>query len=97
MLLNNPTVARQRSLSKIEAIRKEHWDGASEYAHYLAKLKANPSLSFQYPGSVEYEGSGQLIRLGSLREDHGWARIRTAGGDMADIKDRATLSAAGSA
>jgi hypothetical protein len=30
----------------IEAIRQEHWDGVSEYARYLAKLKANPSLSF---------------------------------------------------
>jgi hypothetical protein len=83
-------VARQRLLSKIEAIRKEHWDGASEYARYLAKLKANPSSSTK--------GSEQLIRLGLLREAHGWTRIRTAGRDnMADIKDRATLSAAGSA
>ena len=81
----------------IEAIRKEHWDGASEYARYLAKLKANPSLGFHYPGSVEYEGSEQLIRLGLLHEDHGWMRIRTAGNDMADIEDRVTLSAAGSA
>jgi hypothetical protein len=82
---------------KIEAIRKEHWDEASEYARYLAKLKENPSLSFQYPGNVEYEGSEQLIRLGLLREAQGWTRIRTAGKDMTDIKDRATLSAAGSA
>lgn len=90
VLLNNPMVARQRLLSKIEAIRKEHWDGASEYARYLAKLKANPSSSTK--------GSEQLIRLGLLREAHGWTRIRTAGRDnMADIKDRATLSAAGSA
>jgi hypothetical protein len=81
----------------IEAIRKEHWDGASEYERYLAKLKANPSLSFHYPGSVEYEGSEQLIRLGLLHEDHGWMRIRTVGNDMADIEDRVTLSAAGSA
>jgi hypothetical protein len=81
----------------IEAIRKEHWDGASEYARYLAKLKANPSLSFHYPGSVEYEGSEQLIRLGLLHEDHGWMRIRTAGDDMADIGGRVTLSTAGSA
>ena len=80
----------------IEAIRKEHWDGASEYARYLAKLKANPSLNFHYPGSVEYEGSEQLIRLGLLHEDHGWMRIRTAGNDMADIEERVTLSAAGS-
>jgi hypothetical protein len=81
----------------IEAIRKEHWDGASEYARYLAKLKANPSLSFHYPGSVEYEGSEQLIRLGFLREDRGWMRIRSTGNDMADTKNRAILSAAGSA
>jgi hypothetical protein len=97
VLLNNPMVARQRLLSKIEAIRKEHWDGASEYARYLAKLKANPSLSFQYPGSVEYEGSEQLISLGLLREAQGWTRIRTAGRDMADVKDKAIIPAAGSA
>ena len=58
-------------------------------------LKANPSLSFHYPGSVEYEGSEQLIRLGLLREDQGWRRIRTAGRDMAEFKDRAMSPAAG--
>jgi glycosyltransferase involved in cell wall biosynthesis len=78
-----------------EAKRKEHWDGASEYARYLAKLKANPSLSFHYPGSVAYEGSEQLIRLGLLREDQEWARIRTAGSDVAEIEDRFSVSTAG--
>lgn len=50
----SPASATVSSLSKIfarvnvnvEAIRQEHWDGVSEYARYLAKLKANPSLSF---------------------------------------------------
>ena len=85
------------SFRKSRRFAKNTGTGASEYARYLAKLKANPSLSFQYPGSVEYEGSEQLIRLGLLREAQGWTWIRTAGRDMEDIKDRATLSAAGSA
>jgi hypothetical protein len=61
-----------------EVKRKEHWDGASEYARYWAKLKKNPRLSFHYAGSVEYDGSEQLIRLGLLREDQTWKRIRGA-------------------
>jgi glycosyltransferase involved in cell wall biosynthesis len=61
-----------------EAKRKEHWDGASEYVRYLAKLKNNRMLSFYYPGSVEYKGSEQLIRLGLLREDQAWKRVHGA-------------------
>jgi hypothetical protein len=80
----------------IKPIRKEHWDGARENARYPAKLKANPSLGFHYPGSVEYEGGEQLIRLGLLREDQVWMRIRNAGTDMVDIKNRAMSPAAGS-
>jgi glycosyltransferase involved in cell wall biosynthesis len=60
-----------------EVNRKEHWDGASEYGRYLAKLRQNPSLSFHYSGSAAYEGSEQLVRLGLLREDEEWRRIRT--------------------
>ena len=63
---------------KIEADRKEHWSGASEYARYAAKLRKNPSLGFHHVGSVAYEGSDQLVRLGLLREDKGWEQIRTA-------------------
>jgi hypothetical protein len=62
---------------KTEARRKEHWDGASEYERYLAKLEDDPSLSFQYPGSVAYESSDQLVRLGLLREGQEWSRIRS--------------------
>ena len=71
---------------KTEADRKEHWSGASEYARYLAKLTKNPSLSFHYAGSVAYEGSEQLVRLGLLREDQGWRQIRA----FADYDPRAT-------
>jgi hypothetical protein len=72
------------------------WDGASEYARYLAKLKTNPSVSFHYRGGVEYEGSEQLISSGLLREGQRWMRIRTAQG-YCDVKDRAMSPAAGSA
>jgi glycosyltransferase involved in cell wall biosynthesis len=78
-----------------ESNRKEHWDGASEYARYLATLKDNPSLSFHYAGSVEYEGSEQLIRLSLLREDQQWTRIRSAGGAEI-IEDGVMASPAGS-
>ena len=61
-----------------EAERKEHWNGASEYARYAAKLRNNPSLSFHYAGSVAYEGSDQLVLLGLLKEDQGWEQIRKA-------------------
>jgi glycosyltransferase involved in cell wall biosynthesis len=74
----------------IELNRKEHrahgiW--ATELARYMEKLKGNPSLSFRYPGSVEYKGSEQLIALGLVREDQGWMQIRTAAGE-AEISDR---------
>jgi hypothetical protein len=71
---------------KTEADRKEHWSGASEYARYLTKLTNDPALSFHYAGSVAYEGSEQLVRLGLLREDQGWGQIRA----FADCDPRAT-------
>jgi hypothetical protein len=60
-----------------EVNRKEHWKGASEYTRYLVKLKQNPTLSLHYDGSVAYEDSRQLVRLGLLREDEEWKEIRT--------------------
>ena len=62
--------------------RKEQWDGVSlswarESARCLAKLRSEPGLSFYYDGSVGYEDSVQLVRLGLIREDEGWMRIRT--------------------
>jgi glycosyltransferase involved in cell wall biosynthesis len=64
-----------------ELNRKDHrvrgiW--AEELERYSAKLRQNPALSFHYPGSIEYDGSEQLIRLGLLREDQTWKQIRGA-------------------
>jgi glycosyltransferase involved in cell wall biosynthesis len=64
---------------KIEISRKEHWDNASEYYRYLKKLKNKTKFSFVYDGSVAYEDSEQLVRLGLMREDDRWKRIRTEG------------------
>jgi len=69
---------------KMAINRKEQWDGvslswASESARCLAKLRSEPGLSFYYDGSVGYEDSVQLVRLGLIREDEGWMRIRTGG------------------
>jgi hypothetical protein len=49
-----------------------------ELERYLVKLRENPRFSFYYPGSVAYEDSEQLVRLGLLKEDQGWRRIREA-------------------
>jgi len=67
---------------RIEVARKEHWDGASEYSRYLAKLEQNPGLNFKYPGSVAYENSDQLVQLGLMQEDNGWMRVRGANGSL---------------
>jgi Glycosyl transferase family 2 len=51
---------------------------AEELGRYRAKLQQNPAFSFRYPGSVEYEGSEQLVRLGLLKEDEIWKHLRGA-------------------
>jgi hypothetical protein len=61
-----------------EARRKEHSYQGGDYARYLAALENDPALSFYYTGSAAYEGSDRLVRMGLLREDQGWARIRAA-------------------
>jgi glycosyltransferase involved in cell wall biosynthesis len=48
-----------------------------ELERYMAKLKKEPEFSFYCARSVAYEGSEQLVRLGLLREDEEWRRIRT--------------------
>ncbi len=82
----------------MEINRKEQWDGASlswagESARCLAKLRSEPGLSFYYDGSVGYEDSEQLVRLGLIREDEGWMRIRTAGGRPRMIGEHSRLAA----
>jgi glycosyltransferase involved in cell wall biosynthesis len=51
---------------------------ARELERYLANLQKNPGFSFYYAGSVAYEGSEQLVRLGILKEDQEWRRMRDA-------------------
>jgi glycosyltransferase involved in cell wall biosynthesis len=75
----------------IQLNRKEHrGDGIwiTELERYLNKLKQNPSLKFRYPGSVAYEGSEQLLRLGLLKEDQQWRRIRTIAHDTRHDESR---------
>jgi glycosyltransferase involved in cell wall biosynthesis len=62
----------------IEVGRKEHWQGASEYRRYLTKVRHEPGLSFHYDGSAAYENSEQLVRLGLMRDDDAWMRLRAA-------------------
>jgi hypothetical protein len=63
-----------------EISRKEHWDSASEYYRFMKKLKGRTEFSFLYDGSVAYEDREQLVRLGLMREDDGWKRVRAASG-----------------
>ena len=105
----NPVIRDHRCFTAFQVSRKffraGKYRGDSERA--LRRGQRIPTLSGQAQGEsiaelplsgrVEYEGSEQLIRLGLLREDPGWIQVHTAGNDMADIKDRAFLSAAGSA
>jgi hypothetical protein len=64
-----------------ELNRKEHrptgvW--AEELGRYRAKLQKNPAFTFHFPGSAEYQGSEQLVRLGLLKEDTAWRQLRGA-------------------
>lgn len=79
----------------IELNRKEHRVGgiwARELERYLEKFQKNPGFSFHYPGSVAYEGSEQLVRLGLLREDQEWRRIRTNIDEPGIQRDRYDLA-----
>jgi hypothetical protein len=49
--------------AKSEAARGEHWAGAAEYKVYLQRLEATRALSLCFAGSVQYQGSNQLVSL----------------------------------
>jgi Glycosyl transferase family 2 len=51
---------------------------AEELGRYRAKLQQDPTFGFLFAGSVEYQGSEQLVRLGLLKEDQAWKRLRGA-------------------
>lgn len=53
-----------RGQAAIEVSRKEHFADARQYAAYNDRLSKDKALSAYYPGSVHYEGSSQLVKLG---------------------------------
>jgi hypothetical protein len=55
-----------------EAARCEHYDGASEYQRYADRLRQNPDLTLSYEGSVRFEGTRQLVRLGLMQDTSAW-------------------------
>jgi hypothetical protein len=61
-----------------EAARGEYFDGASEYRRYASRLERSDSITFVYPGSTRFEGTGQLVRLGLIRDSAAWADARGA-------------------
>ena len=62
-----------------EVARSEHFDGATEYQRYADRLRENPDLTLSYEGSMRFEGTTQLVRLGLMHETNAWAdaSIRT--------------------
>jgi glycosyltransferase involved in cell wall biosynthesis len=64
----------------LEADRKEHFKGARQYAAYSEVLSANSDLAAYYDGSVRYEDSLQLVRLGLMNMPGGFPQA----GDQAD-------------
>lgn len=51
----------------LEASRKEHWDGAGQYAAYWKVIQNCPDLNPMCSESEKYENSLQLIKLGLIR------------------------------
>jgi glycosyl transferase family 2 len=63
---------------KVQLGLEEHrGDGiwAAELERYLNRLRRDPSLKFLYAGSVAYQGSEQLVRLGLMKVSHEWAQL----------------------
>jgi len=59
-----------------EAARGEHYGGAFEYQRYAERLRRNPDVSLRYEGSMRFEGTTQLVRLGLMQDTDAWADAR---------------------
>jgi hypothetical protein len=59
-----------------EVERGEHYDVASEYQKYAEKLRQNPELALSYDGSMRFDGTTQLVRLGLMRNTETWTDAR---------------------
>jgi hypothetical protein len=62
--------------AKVEVARAEYYDGAVEFRRYAEKLRADPQATLHYGGSVRFESSAQLVRLGLMHDTPSWAAAR---------------------
>ena len=53
-----------------ESIREEHWDNAAEYKTYKEHILNNSNLTLNYPSSLKYCGSTQLVELGIMQSSY---------------------------
>jgi len=59
-----------------EAERGEYSRDALEYRRYARTLDRNPQTTFMYEGSVRFEGTSQLVRLGLMQDSEAWTEAR---------------------
>ncbi len=78
-----------------ESVRKEHWNGASEYADYMRKFAESPNLCLMGPHSIRYENSEQLVRLGLMRSSPSFHEFAKKPGDDEAISRVTRFSAGG--
>ena len=62
-----------------EASRGEYSSGAFDYRRYARRLSENPGLTLIDEGSVRFEGSSQLVRLGLIHDTEAWRAHRAIG------------------
>jgi len=59
-----------------ESTRGEYSRGALEYRRYARTLDRNPRTTFMYEGSVRFESTSQLVRLGLMQDSEAWTAAR---------------------
>jgi Glycosyl transferase family 2 len=59
-----------------ESARGEYSRGALEYRRYARTLDQNPRTTFMYEGSVRFESTSQLVRLGLMQDSKAWIEAR---------------------
>lgn len=70
--------------AKEEVKRGEHYNNAISYKQYVEKIDNGSFNEIYYDGSIEYENSAQLIKLGFMKTSPGWeeyvASLKTQSG-----------------
>jgi len=59
-----------------EAARGEYSRGALEYRRYARTLDQNSRTTFMYEGSLRFESTSQLVRLGLMQDSEAWMATR---------------------